>query len=1236
MASNTYSSGLLNVNTLNITAGSSGAIDTVTMNANDLTVGNNLITPLLTVNNIQGTTDLNNQLTSIQYAVGVDPDATISDQDALKEMNFLTKLFADFEYALQLYKDNPTDSTEVAIFTGEFPYINPTDGSGYIGQMWKGDNNPLVQYYMGPSGEETRAISSLDLDTLTYSILSISFLAKFAIDPVYINTCTPFHAKLMEEYDQPSLYINFRVSMYNKTIYCLKNMRNELNTSVEAEAELDGLLTATLVPFENDISLINNLYQFSGFPSNDEYSGSVSMFEAFQLYCGYNNPEIDIFFLPFPQIDNNYAFGISAEPGPVWQGAVANNLVKYFKSWGRQLNYIAEAFKSQQPIFHKYANGATGSTTLGYTDDSNTFQYFNPLTEQIETQIKYKVPADGTTKLVQNIFSVLNGVDPTSDTPFTGMNEINAYPITGIFSLPPKWWQMKRNDYFVYLNDFDLMYQKLLTLEGGQAVIDACQTVWEEQIIPASQNCYAQFKYCKTRNLIDDQYPGSWRFPIKKDIDYVDVVNIPYTVYLHDGTSLALNSPEIYEQIYTQNNIVTKMICKQPTSTVPAFTKIDSSRNYTNYTGYQNISDNYSIVDLQISQVTPEILSGADTDSKTAASCIFESGVELSKYFNDLESYAIYNGLGNGSIQIPLYPGGPNLTQEQFNTDVSGTVWNIQKVYEEFLNTIGKTKSDWDVIGYYYGRHPVDPLYNVYNPVIFDGPVDASGYATDSSGNNVYQRRALQGGNNQFVLEGGHTGSDASGWDNPNNIFQLVYDGSGATPYRSTRTRIDNVRAPLTNYVVRSNYDASNVPVCLLFDYCLVEHYQIDEVTAYPIITDGLYGIQTSSKWINGTRGNTATNTSYINRDRYRFRSFANQIDITTFLCWYNFAINQGKAATYKDASGNDTSGNGIYSAQFIEYIKYHYVMMIGEGRTINASNTAEYAPSKAAGYSWYAETFGCLGEGYTGPASISGRSSFTFSRIGTLDPQNNVKPQFNMTNSTHEVFGHGIQGAYNRANFTPDPVPWAISPLSGILLPLRTRDDWLLDDVQGSIFYVYNYNAGVYFEGYATLMEIVCTKYGLYRTPNLATIGMSDTVDSFVVLYALLNLSRIVARILCVPGNIDPTAGAGKGDVSSYPWTCQTFPVVQKILNMDSTERQVFLNKQMVTYAFGLIGNLETVNRILELHFPTDPENFKQYNYNYWKITEGSVLTGDANAASALSKPRSFWVDEIPIPNNP
>ena len=226
------------------------------------------------------------------------------------------------------------------------------------------------------------------------------------------------------------------------------------------------------------------------------------------------------------------------------------------------------------------------------------------------------------------------------------------------------------------------------------------------------------------------------------------------------------------------------MVCKQPTSTVPAFTKIDSSKNYTNYTGYQNISDNYSIVNLPISQVTPQILSGADTDSKTAAGCVFESGVELAKYFDDLESYAIYTGLGNGSIQIPLYPGGPNLTQEQFNTDVSGTVWNIQKVYEEFLNTVGKTKADWDVLGYYYGRHPVDPLYNVYNPVIFDGPVDASGYATDSSGNNVYQRRALQGGDNQFVLEGGHTGSDASGWDNPTTIFQLVYDGSGATPYR--------------------------------------------------------------------------------------------------------------------------------------------------------------------------------------------------------------------------------------------------------------------------------------------------------------------------------------------------------------------------------------------------------------------------------------------------------------------
>jgi len=132
------------------------------------------------------------------------------------------------------------------------------------------------------------------------------------------------------------------------------------------------------------------------------------------------------------------------------------------------------------------------------------------------------------------------------------------------------------------------------------------------------------------------------------------------------------------------------------------------------------------------------------------------------------------------------------------------------------------------------------------------------------------------------------------------------------------------------------------------------------------------------------------------------------------------------------------------------------------------------------------------------------------------------------------------------------------------------------------------------------------------------------------------LNLSRIVARLLIVAGNGDPTASGGKGDVSSYPWIVRTVPEIQKILNMDTTQRLLWAPNQMVTYSTGLINNLNVINQIIATSFPTDPENFKQYNFNYWRMTEASVLTGDSLTVAALAKPRSFWTDEIVIPNNP
>ena len=1247
----TLSAGLIKATTLNVVGSSSGAIqatnvDTTTLNANKVNATNfNLDNDLQVLGNLgvdgNFTVDgnfinpgVNNQLTAIQYAVGSDPNASISDQDALKEMNFLQRLMSNFNSALTKYNNDPTDTTVIPIFTGSFEYTNPTDGSGYIGELWKYDYNPLVQFYMGPSGEETRAINSLSYQIFTYSIIAIAFLVKYNCDGQFVNTQTPFYRKLMEEYDNPSLCVNFRVSMYNMCNYSMRQLRNALDPTDTEQAVYISLIIAVQVLFENEIVILNSNLQMSGNPANypDYYNGNITFFDGFTNTWGFGGGG-DQFNLPFPFLDNVYTFGASYTPdSPEWTGAVANNSVKYFKAFGRMLNYWANAFKTEQPIFHKYANGATGSTTLGYTNDLNTFEYYNPTSETTTTQVKYYVQCEGGVNLVQSLFTTLDTPNINSDRPFTGDTYPNLYiPINGIFTLPANWWDFQRNDFFTYIQGMIEMRDYLLTLEGGQAVIDAVQVVWENEVLPASADCYAQFKLCKINNLIDDSYTGPWRRFLTKDIDYLDVINVPYTIYFQDGTSLPLNDEGIRQAIGIENAILAQMINVQPTGDVPVFTKQDSSMNYTNYPSFQSVSDNYAIENSPISLVTPEILSGTDTDSKTCASGIFESGVQLAKYFDDLESLAIYTGLGNGGIVLYTELGNL-LTQSDFNHVKDGVFWDIQNVYDRFLTTIGKTKSDWEVLGYYYGRYPTSPLYNVFNPDIFNGPGN-----TDSSGNTLAQRRALQGGANQYILEGGSGGPGSpTGWDDITTRFQLVYDGSGATPYRSTRVNVASLAAPLTDYVVRANYDPSGIPVCLDFDYCLIEHYKIDEVTGYPLVVDNLYQIVSGTDFINGTGGNIGkTSTKPIIRDAWRCRSLLNQIHNLVFLCWYNFAINQGGAATYQDASGIDVPGNGIYSPAMCDYIKNNYFFAIQDAYNPSSSTLAGELPLEFANTNaWYSDTFGCLGDGYTGPASIPGRVSFGVNANGTIDPQKSVRPQYDMTPSTHEIFGHGVQGGYPRTQFTADPVPWPISVNQfNAYSVYAIRDGYIPDEYQGG-YYAAQYNNGVIAEGYATIMEIMCVKYGLYRSVELAQIGYSYTLNYFAILYALLNLARIVARLMVVGGNGDPTSGAGKGDVSSYPWITRTFTEIQKILNMDSTQRIVAVPNQMVTYAFGLINNLNVINQILTESFPTDPELFKQYNFDYWRMTEATVLTGDSLLVAGLAKPRSFWVDEIVIPS--
>lgn len=431
-------------------------------------------------------------------------------------------------------------------------------------------------------------------------------------------------------------------------------------------------------------------------------------------------------------------------------------------------------------------------------------------------------------------------------------------------------------------------------------------------------------------------------------------------------------------------------------------------------------------------------------------------------------------------------------------------------------------------------------------------------------------------------------------------------------------------------------FDPLNMPICLEFDYCLVEHYLIDEVTGHPIIEDGYFQVVTEDNFINGTKGNIT-----ISPDTYKCSSFTNQIVTRAFDSWYNFAINKGNVSKYTDASGHLVSGNGIYSPNMVKYIQKTYFFYIAEARNVSAStSSAILNDSDVDYYAWYSDTFGCnslqAGWGtsdniFNSPTSVTGRSSYGICYEGSQNPQQRGKAKNNFINISHELFGHAIQGGIPLSQYTPNPVPWPIANSQENGGYLAIRDGWSTDELVGG-WYGTQYNNGIISEGYATLLEIMFVKYGLYRTINLSTFDMGE-IDSFIIVSSLLNLSRVIARLLTCTANGDPTVGSGKGDLAQYPWTVRTFPLIQKMINMDSTQRLVFVPYQMLTYATGLIGNLGTISAIQKLHFPTDPQNFKQYNYNYWRITEGASLTGLSLQSTAMAKPRDFWTDEISIP---
>lgn len=1275
-----YSAGLLKVDNLTAT-GSSTAVATSNLTAGtfNVTGAGGITTPTIAVGNITGTVDLNTQLSKIQATVGSNKTVvSLSDQVSLQNYYYLNTILQNYSNTLKLYLAAVPDSsgvvvssTSVTYLDGSFVYSHPNvdaskniyiDGSG-VGQLWLGDFNPLQRNYFGPTGEKTTTLGVINWDVLTRSICSIGLIVRMMLDPTFMIKNTPYYYKTPESYDNPQSFYDFKLSVYIKMFQLVDKLNVAMTAKVNVSSFVSNYLALTNTCFtglRDEVVYFNQNYlsgQTNGYYSNYQSKPGPSSVNIWT----FNSPQYgapgygtgDVITYPLPQTSGTFNGRLTTVvDSSSWKGQCLN-LPLCFGDVAAMFRQIGDMFAQSNPVFHQFVNGSTASNVLGAKYDSsgnydltNTFNYYNAITDTTTSQVRYYTELNGGSYFQKSSFSTFtNVVLGQEDSFYTNDQTISGVSISAMFNLPALWKDVKRNTNGSYVtplnNDLAAIYTYLNTpslVPDGSSIIFQAQQVWTNYVIPASLYAYNKYKDKFEHNIVDDQYPGPWRTSIVKAIDHIDVINSPYLIYFKDGTTQPLATPGVKQYVEMYNNNLAELTCTTSDGLVPIYKKIDLTKSYLNgYTSFQDITNNYTVVNEQATTVNDDILSGADTTRKTFGARMYECGKYLSTLFNDLEEFSIYQGLGDpsGGFKIPIDSSGNYLTQSQFNTVVNGSLWNVQKVFDVSTKQLALTRSDWDVLGYYYGRHPNEPVYYVYNTAIFNSVgVDGSGYRTDASGNNVIQKRALQGGSNQYVVE--------TNFNTPSGVKFDVYNNTGATPYARTATAITSGSSLIPNSIIRANFDPVGIPVSAKFDYCLLEHYQISLTTGKPTILNGLYvPVVSATNFVNSTGGNTGGGTTAdpIPENGWKCRSFVCQLNNRVFLSWYNTMINQYGA----------NNNSCLYDSSFISFIKCNYVFMIKDAFNTSSSTGALIVNPGSQGLTnmqYYGPTYGCTGQNYTGPVSIPNRRFISFNSYGTKDPQNITRPTQDLTTCSHELFGHGIQLIYrNLSGYVYDasgnvqysalPVTWATASSNftsqGLL---AVRDNYTPDAYQYQAS-IQPYTFGAQAEGYATLMEIMNCKYDNYRTVDIVNITLGNTPDYYNALYALCNLARIVPRLMVCAGVCDPTSAAGKGDISSFPWVVRAISDIQHLSNADAMQRLIFHAPQQSSYAIGLISCLDAITQIINVTLAGDPgKTFRQCNFDYWRISEGKDLTGAGVTRAALGKPASYWTGTINVPN--
>jgi hypothetical protein len=1116
----------------------------------------------------------------IDRDIDVDP-TVLSDDATVAQFSNLFTFISQTKYILEGLQAGIEFPENVSIFDGTFTFLDADNGlEPTTGEMWRGDFNPNSPN-LGPAGSNTYASADITGDLLGQSICSLALMATYytasytqtRIGPKYSKTSERFqnHAKYTRFFagalTSVSQLARFLINNYEAFLftlsprfsYGLNYIISCLDTNVKMVTTPSGML---------DLSA-------TGTPSAEYFTFRGPSITPFSILNSVYFGSVDLFALPFPQ----GTYDVEANPSTksfltdgVSLEAAFNGLTAFYKNLTREFN-------ETDFVFHCYPNGTDKSTHLGV---QAPYKYFNPISEQIQDLTTYSYTAGNTYPSDFTFFTT-----STDDAPYVG----KFTDQTGIFSLPPNFQDFNHDDYISYTDTskFALVYQWLTTgSDGGDMsmintnLANTCQQIWFSNVVPASLEAYAAYKNRKMSTFVNDDYPGMWRQRIPDAVSNVNVVSAPYTLNLKNGTSVPLNDDRILELVNFTNNVLDRTLGRVPGEVFPKYTKQNPSMNAHTYITFSNIFANYLNEDIPtVENVTGDMLAGYDTVSNSPCRAMFKSGKELSTLFTDIQDLSIVNGINAGSIVIDT--GAGNLTAAQLNTVVNGVLWDAARVYDVLSADIGN-RSDFDVLGYYYGRTPDDPMSNVFDSNKFVNLAAMQAQrTTDLNGQLSYVTETLD-----------------------SNAFGRVTYGPGADgPFTLgfTSRRADKL-------VYRANYDPSNIAVCMNFDYCHLEVYAANTVTGLPLKnSDGKNVTLQSNYRFNGTRGLlNRLNPEYfpeMTHDTYKCRSYLCQVYNRVFDCLYKYLIIDGYAA----------SGNCLYDVETSNAMRYNMTFVQIDGTLAQSSGSYGFDVYNP----WYSDTYG----GVTNTNRL-GQASTSWN---TVDPQNGFQPVYNMMTMAHENFGHGVQlGAFPPSASNLVSSPWVSRA------PIFPEAPTMIRDNETSALYqantdIYPPSSGVSGEGYATLMEIIFIKNNLIPLPDYANVSyFAGTTNYIAAITGCKNVSRLSGRFMMCGGMHDPTSGADLGDVSSLAWSAQTMYNQTGSTNTQFISRGVIIQHQQAPYAVGLITNLALMQMLTE-KVEAEGGVFNQSKYNVWRILVSSGYFGQGLVNLGLSYDWTYWV---------